>query len=78
MGPGPGPFGAESATAAFEAHALDALRWNWGEAYEITLDGGRWRAWRRDRIGGVIEADGPEGLRNAILDDYLTRAVPRG
>ena len=74
---GPGPGGARSATEAFEFNALEALAWHWGEAYEITVAGGLWRAWRRDRIGGVLEGGTPEELRQAILEDYLTRPVAR-
>lgn len=73
-----GPSGPEPVTAAFEAQALDALRLGWGAAYEIEVADGLWRAWRRDRIGGVIEAGSPEELRQAILDDHETRPVRRG
>ena len=72
-----GPNGARNATEAFEWNALEALRWHWGEAYTITVGDGLWRAWRLDRIGGVLEADTPEELRQAILDDYTTRPVAR-
>jgi hypothetical protein len=70
-----GPFGAGPVSPAFEARALDALRLGWGEAYEITVADGQWRAWRLDRIGGTIEAGSPEALRQALLDDHETRPV---
>jgi hypothetical protein len=73
-----GPSGPEPVTAEFEAQALDALRLGWGVAYEIGVADGLWRAWRRDRIGGVIEARGPEELRQELMDDHETRAVRRG
>jgi hypothetical protein len=31
--------------------ALEALRWNWGDAYEIWHDSEDWHARRRDRVG---------------------------
>jgi len=74
-----GPHPTEAATAAaFEANAVDALRLHWGDAYEITVADGLWRAWRLDRIGGVIEERSPEKLRQAIMDDHETRPVRRG
>jgi hypothetical protein len=44
-------------------HALEALRWNWGSAYEIEMDGETWRARRLDGLGGRMEAESPEALR---------------
>ena len=74
MGPDPGSsrWAAEQA-----ARALDALRFNWGEAYKIDHTGGRWTADRLDGLGGTIEAKSPEGLRQAILVDYRLKPVPR-
>jgi hypothetical protein len=57
--------------------ALDALCWNWGEAYEIEITDGQWRALRRDGLGGWIEASNPEDLRSEIFADYSIRPVPR-
>ena len=68
---GPGP------AAAAEGADLEVLRWNWGDAYEIRVAGGRWSARRADGLGGLIVAAGPDGLREAILADYRLRPVPR-
>jgi hypothetical protein len=56
--------------------ALEALRWMWGEWYEIWVDQhiGTWCARRLDG-GGVIEADSPDELRVEILEDWLLRPV---
>jgi hypothetical protein len=56
-------------------NALDALRWNWGSAYEIETDGGTWRARRLDRLGGWMEAGSAEELRSQIVSDYMTKPV---
>lgn len=57
--------------------ALDALRWNWGDAYDIGLDDGVWWFKRRDGIGGIETASGPDALRRAIIDNYILRPVRR-
>lgn len=61
------------------SQALDALRFDWGDAYEIGLDedSGVWWARRRDGKGGRIEAPDPDGLRKLILDDYTFLPVRR-
>jgi hypothetical protein len=61
----------------WEEAALDAIRWHWGEAYEIEVQGGQWRARRRDGIGGQLEAANPDGLDWAITEDYAVKPVPR-
>jgi hypothetical protein len=72
-----GPHGsAGSAARALEQQALEALQWNWGEAYEITVTDGLWQARRRDGLG-TIEASAPETLRREILDDYIARPAAR-
>lgn len=58
-------------------NALEALRWNWGEAYEINTVNDEWRARRRDGLDSWITAPNAEDLRNQILSDYLARPVPR-
>jgi hypothetical protein len=64
--------------AEAEADALDQLRWDWGEAYEIGRDGERgWHARRRDGLGGYLVGTGPDQLRYAIRADYTIRPVPR-
>lgn len=55
--------------------ALDALRRDWGEAYETETDGTPWRARRRDGNGGWLEARSPGDLRSQITADYLARPV---
>ena len=56
-------------------NALDALRWNWGSAYQIETDGDTWRARRLDRLGGWMEADSAEALRSQVVSDYMTKPV---
>ena len=59
--------------------ALDALRWNLGEAYEVgTDDEGRW--WFRRLDGGgreYAELPGPQELHRMIVEDYTLRPVRR-
>ena len=60
------------------ARALDALRFNWGEAYKIWVgDDGRWMADRLDGLGETLAGGSPEELRQAILEDYMRKPVPR-
>ena len=61
-----------------DGQALEALRFGWGDAYEIGHDDerGYWAA-RRDRIGGLLTADTPDELRQAITEDYAVKPVPR-
>ena len=68
---------AEDALVPWDEDALDALRFHWGDAYEIEVSGGLWRAKRRDGLGGWIEADSPDGLGWAITADYAAKQVPR-
>jgi len=68
----------ESALRPQNEGALDILRYGWGDAYEIGHDDVRgWWASRRDRIGGLLAASGPEELRDAITGDYAVKPVPR-
>jgi hypothetical protein len=62
---------------AGDGAALDALRWNWGDAYDIGHDGNRWWFTRRDGTGGTETASGPDALRTAIIDNYTLRPVCR-
>jgi hypothetical protein len=57
--------------------ALDALRWNWGDAYDIGCTDGEWWFFRRDGIGGKRTANSPDLLRNTIVEDYTFRPVRR-
>ena len=59
-------------------YALDGLRFDWGEAYDIAVsDESGWQALRRDGKGDRIEAPTPDGLRKQIVDDYTLMPVPR-
>jgi hypothetical protein len=49
--------------------AVPALRWAWDGAYQIGATAGGLEAWRTDGSGSV-RADTPEGLRDAIREDY--------
>jgi hypothetical protein len=60
-----------------EDAALDALRWNWGDAYDIGCDDGVWWYRRRDGLGGTHTALAPDELRAAIIVDYVRRPVER-
>jgi hypothetical protein len=61
------------------AKALDALRYDWGSAYEIENADGEWRARRLDGLGDWIEAEIPDDLRNQILSDFALKPVrPQG
>ena len=70
---------AEGCSAAFTSTgdtALDALRWNWGQAYDIGHDTTWWFS-RRDGYGGTETAGSPDALRAKIIDDYTGRPVDR-
>jgi hypothetical protein len=57
---------------------LEALRFGWGDAYEIGYDKEHgWHAKRRDGLGGRLTAPDPDGLDAAIQGDYNLRPVPR-
>lgn len=78
MGPGPGSAPRPPLAALINAQALEALRWHWGDAYEIGRDGeDGWRAHRRDAVGGDLTAPGPDELESKIRADYGLRPVPR-
>jgi hypothetical protein len=68
----------QSALAPSEQAALEAIRFGWGDAYLIDYDveRGYWAA-RRDKIGGLLTAPDPDGLRDAITGDYAVKPVPR-
>ena len=58
--------------------ALETLRWHWGDAYEIGLDDEHgWHAKRRDGLGGLLTASGPDELYRVIEADYALKHVPR-
>ena len=73
-----GRTAASTGMTAAEKDALAALEFDWGEAYLIGRDDeGGWWAGRRDRIGVLLNAPGPEELREAIRADYEFKPVPR-
>ena len=65
----------ETAAGKAGMNALDALRYDWGSAYEIEGNGEDWRARRLDGLGGWIEANSPDDLRNQIFADYALKPV---
>jgi hypothetical protein len=71
-----GPDARSNNASAFQSE-LDALLWDWGEAYEIeTPDADHsWRARRLDGLRGWIDADSAEDLRKRIISDYVTKPV---
>jgi hypothetical protein len=63
----------------WEKEALEALRWHWGDAYEIGRDDASdWHARRRDGLGGLLTGAGPDELGQAVVADYSFRPVPPG
>jgi hypothetical protein len=60
-----------------EQKTLEALRWDWGDAYEIGLGDRQWHARRKDGKGALIEAPTPDDLRKQIVEDYTFMPVPR-
>ena len=76
---GSGAAGRTAAGRAAEQDALEALRHHWGEAYEIEHSGEhRWRAKRRDGLGGWLTAGNPDELLRMIAADYALKPVQRG
>ncbi|HEV2259183.1 MAG TPA: hypothetical protein VGS06_39205 [Streptosporangiaceae bacterium] len=49
-----------------DAKALEALRLDWGSAWEIGRGNGRWRAARRDGAGNVLTRASADGLAMAL------------
>jgi hypothetical protein len=59
-------------------YALEAVRFDWGEAYAIERDDEHgWRAKRLDGLGGWLTAAGADGLYEVIAADYALKPVPR-
>ena len=54
---------------------LEAIRYDWGSAYEIEHDGDKWRARRLDGHSGWMAADSADGLRTQIFSDYAAKPV---
>jgi hypothetical protein len=57
--------------------ALEALRYHWGDAYDIGVGAGRWEARRVDGLGSVFAALSADGLEEKIRADYGAMPVPR-
>ena len=72
-----GEAGRTATEQAFIDSELEALRWHWGDAYEIAELPGGWRARRRDGRGGWFIRDTPEHMYQAIHADYHAVPVPR-
>jgi hypothetical protein len=68
------PQAAGGGISAADKDALGALRFGWGDAYEIGFDAerGYW-ALRRDGLGGDITAGDLDGLFEAIIEDYAVK-----
>lgn len=72
------PQTASSIARAAAEHELKALRWDWGDAYQIEhSDEHGWRARRLDGQGGWLTATGPGDLYGVIAADYALKPVPR-
>lgn len=56
-------------------NTLQAIRYDWGSAYEIEHDGDKWRARRLDGLGGWMDADSADDLRTQIFSDYAIKPV---
>jgi hypothetical protein len=51
--------------------ALEALRLDWGWAYQVGRDDEhRWWAARHGKVGWLLKADSPDKLRAAMAEDY--------
>lgn len=70
--------GRTAAGTAAVKYELEALRWDWGDAYETEHDDEHgWQARRRDGLGGGLTAAGPDELYGVIAADYALKPVPR-
>ncbi|HEX3514838.1 MAG TPA: hypothetical protein VHT26_12645 [Trebonia sp.] len=70
--------GRTAADMAAAEHELEALRWDWGDAYEIEHgEEHGWRAKRLDGLGGWLTAPGPDEMYGVIAADYALKPVPR-
>lgn len=54
------------APEAADASALEALRLDWGSAWDIGCGGTRWHAARKDRSGPVLTRASAAGLAMAL------------
>jgi hypothetical protein len=56
-----------------EAEALEALRLDWGNVWDIGCGDARWRAARRDGTGHVLTRASADGLALALRISYGRR-----
>lgn len=55
---------------------LECLQWDWSDFYSITVVNGEFCAVRRDHPSLMLRAKTVAELREKIVADYATRAVP--
>jgi hypothetical protein len=55
--------------------ALGALRFVWGNAYDITYSSGWWLAARQDGLGGGLLAETPDEIIQLMREDYALKPV---
>jgi hypothetical protein len=55
---------------------LNLLDYHWGEVYDLAVTRAGWVAKRLDNNRALV-ADGPEGLRELIIEDYAAEPVSR-
>jgi hypothetical protein len=65
---------ADNSGKSASMNAPEAIRYDWGSAYEIERDGDEWRARRHDGLGGWMDADSDD-LRTQIFSDYAIKPV---
>lgn len=69
--------GRTAAKQALIDSELEALRWHWGDAYEIAELPVGWKARRKDGRGGWFFRDTADHMYKAIHADYAAIPVPR-
>lgn len=71
------PAGRTATEQALLDAELEALRFHWGDAYEIVELPIGWKARRRDGRGGWFIRSSPEDMYEALRADYAAIPVPR-
>lgn len=56
---------------------LEYLKWDWDDAYSISAIDDEYCAVRRDHPSRMVRAKTVAELREKIVADYATKAVPR-
>lgn len=67
--------GGEHRRGVFEVHgrrALDALRLEWGDDYDVGFEAGAWIAYSRDAGRRVISGETPDELTARLRADWGT------